>query len=567
MTAQRLMQTASINAISNKLALIRRGGGSGETISAALGRMEEALTRPDKTALSFTTTASIRTPGKDNANTPTLRFLKRAIDRCSLARTTHCDGSYTPLLSAQSRRCQVASANRLRRIISIAALILDITIISAKSAIAGEVEFELVRSDEDYSTLRAQPQSPDARLKYIALSENRSNWLSIGGELRERVETIDAIRFGLGFKSDNYVLQRLLLHGDLHVGSSFRIFAQVGQHSAYGKNEPLGAIDDNSTDIQNLFFDIALNTEQSNFVRLGRQELQFNSTQRFVAVREGPNVRQSFEGGRVWWKTGEMRIDTFIARPIQFRPSTFDDRGDTSQSFSGVYLARRTSGDSLELYVLNLQRDDVRFGKRVGDERRHSIGGRWAVERAQFDMDAEAIYQFGKFAEGSISAWAVSVDAGHTWMDTWSPRIGLRFDAGSGDKNPTDNRLQTFNPLYPKGGYFDQTGLTSWSNLLLARASLGLQPSNDLSLQASVMQRWRHTSTDAVYVQPSVALPLVSDNVSRNAGRSYQIDASWKVNRNVTLSGELAYHRAGLAITRSGGKNVSFAMLIAQYQF
>jgi hypothetical protein len=43
--------------------------------------------------------------------------------------------------------------------------------------------------------------------------------------------------------------------------------------------------------------------------------------------------------------------------------------------------------------------------------------------------------------------------------DSWTPRLGLSIDVASGDRNPHDDKLETFNPLFPNGHYLaDYTG-------------------------------------------------------------------------------------------------------------
>ena len=72
--------------------------------------------------------------------------------------------------------------------------------------------------------------------KYIPLDADGDSWLSLGGELRERPELFDAPRFGLaGGEEDGYVLQRVLVHADLHLGPHVRLFAQLGAYEAFGK--------------------------------------------------------------------------------------------------------------------------------------------------------------------------------------------------------------------------------------------------------------------------------------------------------------------------------------------
>ena len=69
--------------------------------------------------------------------------------------------------------------------------------------------------------------------------------------------------------------------------------------------------------------------------------------------------------------------------------------------------------------------------------------------------------------DDTIRAWAVGSLSSYTFADIgWTPRLGFQFDAASGDSNPHDNVLQTFNPLFPNGYYFTLAGYTGYTNLI-----------------------------------------------------------------------------------------------------
>lgn len=427
--------------------------------------------------------------------------------------------------------------------------------------------FKLIRSDESYAYLADKPGSGLDNLRYIPLGQNA--YLSLGGEARLRVDSIDASRFGVGgAQSDTYSLGRALFSADLHLGSRVRLYGQLGVHRDFDKTEPPAVSDRDALDAQVAFIDVTPDADRRWRLRLGRQEIALNPTQRFVSVRESPNVRQSFDGARVTRQAGSLRLDAFYVRPVIIQTGSFDDSANRQQQFYGLYVSKAlTKAATLDVYAFELDRDGVRFGSVRGDERRTSYGVRLAGKRGAIDYEAEGVVQGGRFAGRDIRAWAGSVGGGYTLAQAWSPRLGLRFDAGSGDDDAADDKLGTFNPLFPKGSYFNDTSLISWSNLVAVRPSVGLAPRRDVSLELSYLMRWRQTGDDAIYLQPSTPLAPVGPDRSKAVGDAVQLDATWAVNRNLKIQGQLVHQSADDAVRSLGGRSVDFAMVIVQTRF
>ena len=428
------------------------------------------------------------------------------------------------------------------------------------AALAGPIAeppaFKLVRSDEDYGYLRdvEDRRGLDA-LRYIPLGGDAH--LGLGGEARLRVDAVDAPRYGIGgARADTFALGRLLLSGDLHLGQTVRVYGELGLHRDHGKRDKPSATDRDGLDAQVLFVDVAPAAGWR--LRLGRQELQLNPTQRFVAVRDA----------RITRAAGALKLDAFYLQPVVVSLGSFDDTRNRAQRFYGVYAsARLSSRQTLDLYALGLERDAVRFGTVTGDERRESLGARLSGTRGAIDYEAEGIVQGGRFAGRRIRAFAASVGGGYTLDRPWKPRLGLRLDAGSGDKDPTDGRLGTFNPMFPKGAYFNETGLFSWGNLAAARASLGVAPRKTVSLEASYTLHRLWTRADAIYVQPLVPLAAARTDGPRDVGDAMQLDASWQATRNFKLQAQVARQNAGPAVRALGGGPVNLAVLFAQFRF
>jgi hypothetical protein len=95
-----------------------------------------------------------------------------------------------------------------------------------------------------------------------------------------------------------------------------------------------------------------------------------------------------------------------------------------------------------------------------GEELRHTLGSRFFGRSGNWRWDVEGHLQFGRFAGGDILAWSAASDVRYTFAGLpLEPFVGLRANAISGDRNPSDHRLGTFNALFPKGKYFGEVGL------------------------------------------------------------------------------------------------------------
>lgn len=446
-------------------------------------------------------------------------------------------------------------------------------ILLAATAGAGAVQaaeapaFKPVRSDEDYSYLARVDRSGLDVLRYIPIGGDAH--LTLGGEARVRIDAFDAPRFGVADEeADTYALVRGLVSADLHLGDRVRIYGELGWHRDIDKTDAPALTDRDALDAQVAFVDVTPDVARRWRLRLGRQELTFSPTQRFVAVREGPNIRQSFDGLRVTRQTEGLRLDAFYVTPVTIAQGAFNDSSNRAQRFYGVYAAGRLAkGLNLDVYTLELDRDAVKFGTVTGDERRRSLGARLAGQTGAIDFEAEGMLQRGSFAGQKIRAWGGSVGGGYTLAAPWKPRLGLRVDAGSGDKDPTDGRLQTFNPLFPKGAYFNESGLTSWSNLMAIRPSLGLSPTKTVSLEVSYLDRARLTGGDAVYLQPSAVLPGSLASRAKAVGHALQADVNWQVTRNVKLQVQAIRQEVDAAVKAAGGRDGDFVMAIVQYRF
>ena len=158
-------------------------------------------------------------------------------------------------------------------------------------------------------------------------------------------------------------------------------------------------------------------------------------------------------------------------------------------------------------------------------------------------------------------AWAFGGRLGYAFpAAAWTPHPYIQIDAASGNTSQ-HGTFGTFNPLFPNGSYFPLAGLTSYANLIHIKPVLSISPSETVTLQAAIGLQWRETTRDAVYAIPTQAIPNTAGQGSAWSAAYLQLDASKKLNANVTVSAELVQYQIGSAIRRAGGHDTTYGML------
>jgi hypothetical protein len=253
-----------------------------------------------------------------------------------------------------------------------------------------------------------------------------------------------------------------------------------------------------------------------------------------------------------------------------------------------------------------------------GREERHTLGahlsGKRAFGKGSLDYDLEGIIQFGHFdnagpalplapgasspppmtpsffggnggpspavpktgaprGRGSIFAYSVGGIIGYTFESlALKPRLSLQADLGSGDRDPTSRHLGTFNPLFPRGQYFDEASFFDVANLIDFRPALDLHLSDTLMIVVDGIFFWRADTRDGLY-SPSNQLLLV-DNGSRARYVGSQITGRlvWQFDRHLTFEADYTHLFAGTfleeaTLRHGGGQDIDFFAAWLQLKF
>src|SRR5215472_5463366 len=440
--------------------------------------------------------------------------------------------------------------------------------------------YPIPRYEEDWSFLSDPSKHNDwwDPIKFIPLSKDGSVFLSLGGEIRETYERFHNTNFGLTAQDpDGYMLQRYLFHTDLHGGRRFRFFGELSSSLENGRTGgPRPVVDEDKLDVHQGFFDILLTppkTRSSLTLRVGRQEMAFGSG-RMIALREGPNVPLSFDGLRLSWRIPAWQVDGFATRPVQNNPGIFDDPPQHDFAFWGVYVSHPLAAGAgkpvLDVYYLGLDRKNAVFNQGVGRETRHTLGARLPGQHASWNYDSETMYQFGAFGVGAIDAWRAATDLGYTFASVlWHPKIGLAADIASGDRDPAEPDLQTFNALFQSGTYSGRAQILGPNNAIRLEPSLGLLFSEHVVLSAGWGFFWRESANDALYGIPGNIIVPSHGVKSRYEGSRPITQLDWQVTRHLSAHVNYIYVFNAQFEEQSvhGTTSMSFVSLWLTYRF
>ncbi|MFD2286947.1 hypothetical protein GJU39_09360 [Pedobacter petrophilus] len=407
---------------------------------------------------------------------------------------------------------------------------------------------KLMRYDEDYSNLKDSGRNFYNKLKFLPLSANRKVYFTFGGEARAEFGgkiNEDWIK-DQGF-NDSF-LQRYSLYSDLNIGQRLRLFVQVNSALENGSKYGPAPVDEDQLAVQNLFaeYRILLNADNKLAVRLGRQEINYGSG-RLISVREGTTVRQYFTGAKLMYATPRFALDAFVLAADEVNFGVFDNRPSHQANLWGAYSNLNIErGGNFDFYYLGIRRDNAEFEEGIGKEIRHTIATRYWKSGGGFTYNLEAAYQFGKFGNGNIDAWTMAIELGYLFEKVkFKPSVNLRNDYISGDKKAGDGNLQTFNPLYPKGGYFGFNPLIGPSNLIDLHPYLTLTLTNKLTAQADVVLNWRYSLNDGIYRPSGNFNTAGSLSHHRFIGTTYLLSADYQFNNNLSFSLGGQYFKVG----------------------
>jgi len=413
-------------------------------------------------------------------------------------------------------------------------------------------------ADEDWSFLNDRNKRADFwdPLKYIPLGRD-DRFLTLSGEIRFRPEGFRVRSVGEAPSTrDSYFLQRYLFGANLRLNQRFRFFGEFQSGLINGKLNSPRPTDRDSLDLHQAFFEWRekLRGDRAFSLRVGRQELTIGSS-RLISASPGLNVKRSFDGAVFAFKSTAWRWEAAFAKLVSLSTGVFDDRPDREQTFWGFAATRRSprfKQGQLGFYYLGLDRALSIYAQAIGRDQRHTVGVKWSGTGSRVDLNYDAIFQWGSFSGAPVQAWAFSTETGYRISKShWKPRFSIGGDIASGDKDPNDPKLQSFNPLFPGNSYAGAVGLFGPTNLTDLTPALTMVPHKKIVLIVECPNYWRTSLQDGIYSPDLRLLIPPSAGQGHYVGSNPGIVPIWQVTRHITMQGAVTRFLSGSFLERT----------------
>jgi len=440
----------------------------------------------------------------------------------------------------------------------------------------GDSKFALGKTPEE---TRLQPSSlgPEESLldrasKPLQLKGDEVT-LKFGAESRYRFEYRDNFNLADQLYEDDAVnLFRNRVNADLKIKPEnsarfYRFFAEGQAAQSFAENGlNKTSLFVNEIDLRQLFFETDKPLKEIPLtVKVGRQELSYGD-ERFVGSLNWTNTARVFDAVKLvsnpWnW----LQVDTFFSQVVRNETKKADKtvHGD---NFYGIYAAYKKIKDHMIdafLFIRNNQDKSLiseRAGRR-GDLKEYTFGNRVKGKKGAVDYGTEYALQFGRRAHDKIAAWAFHQELGYTFLKSrGAPRFYAEYNHASGDRNPADGVVSTFDNLFPtnhnKYGLIDFLSLKNMNDVMLGA---GIKPHQKVHLAAEFHWFFLDAKESAWFNASGGVFRAANANADTQLGEELDLYATSAISKHVSvLTGYSRFFAGPFAQDTGGNDDANF---------
>lgn len=378
---------------------------------------------------------------------------------------------------------------------------------------------------------------------------------------------------------DSWLLQRARLGMKITPNDWFSFYVQGQSSFEIDSDRPnipgvLGAEGDDPIDLRQAY--IKLGRKDFN-VTIGRQLLSYGD-ERLVGGFDWNNIGRTFDAVKVHYGNDAWSLEGFASSVVvpnedEFNQSDLFDGNDTgrNQIFSGLYFSNKSwlPFQVTDAYVFHLHEEYS-----VGNTNFFTLGSRVKADPKKlngFDYEAEMALQLGEVKGGDLTAFAGHWGAGYNWLDSpIKPRLGIEYNYATGDGDPADGDVDTFQNLFPTNhkfyGYMD---VFSWQNMHNPAVSFSVLPCKTVKLQLDYHAFWLAETNDGWYRANGVTkVRPVKSSASNFVGTELDFTATWKATKNLSfLAGYSHFFTGDYAKATGAADDADFGYVQATLEF
>jgi hypothetical protein len=437
--------------------------------------------------------------------------------------------------------------------------------LTLKDSLLEPPAFKLFRAEENYDYLKDKANSPYKKddldaIKFIGLSSSKNTNVNFGGEIRLRME--DFTNRNWVDEDETFYSHRMALHSNLNVNKYIRFFGEL--YHGWVSLEQQEFAQSDQLDWHQGFLEIKIPIEKQQLsLRFGRQEMSFGAT-RLIGIREGPNIRRSFDLGRAIFQTPRSKTELFYGKEVQPQFRIFDNNfslfNDNAQNprLWGIYsqFALKNDFGKMEVYYLGFETPQSFFNDATGEDIRHTIGSRrFGKLGNKLRYNTELMFQIGETEGKNAMGWAFETDWHYHFNNkNWQPELGLKLDVISGDETYGDDRIQTFNPMFTNPGYFSLAGIIAPVNLIEFHPSISIRPIEQLQVYLEWASFFRYSIDDGVYAPARFLMIEGQQSNERFIGNQLGCKIAYELDRHFSFDFDFSYFITGNFLKDTGNR-------------
>jgi hypothetical protein len=413
---------------------------------------------------------------------------------------------------------------------------------------------------------------------------------------------------------DNWFEQRARLGLQIKLTNWLKFYGQAQDSREINSDRPdspgvMGAEGDDTVDLRQGWVELGDAKEFPLTLKLGRQILSYGD-ERLVGSFDWNNIGRTFDAVKLRWEEKLWWVDLFTSSVVVPERGSYNqsdvfngNETDRGQIFSGVYFETvALPFQATDFYIFHLhENDSARYlTNPLGDTNFFTFGTRWKSQPGAFapsrttkskdedgkaapdlegpkpiglDYTGEFAWQSGDVQGKDLLAFAGHADLGYTFDANWVPRIALGYSFASGDYNPNDKNVETFQNLFPTNHkFYGQMDLFSWQNLHDVEVDLKIAPIRAVTMRLDFHAFWLADTNDAWYRANGTTAVRPLSSAARTAGNfvGTELDflVTWNVSKNLQLEGGYSHFFSGDYLAATGpNDSADFAYLQTKISF